>query len=464
MKASLRASARSGWVQRVGQRLPGHAPMARLIARLPGAESLGRRVAVNSGWLIAERILHMGVALAISVQVIRYLGPQQYGVLAYGLSIVAMVDVVSTLGMRSTVVRELLEYPERRAEVLGSTVGLRLVTSLVALAVLAVLWAADPGSRSATVLVVLAAGLPLMSLAQLDLFFQASLQSQYAVGARFAALVVGSALRVAMLVAGAPLLAFAVAGAVEFTVTGIAFGMLYQRREGSLRALRFTRRMSVRLMAMSWPLFLSALASVVYLRIDQVMLQHLVGPREVGIYAAAARLSEIWYFLPIAIASSMLPLLVMRRLERPAAYTRSLEQAFGVSAWLAILLALGTTVIATPLVAIVFGADFSGTAGILRVHMWATPFIFVGAILGRALIAEDRRTWELTRHVTGAGVNVVLNLALIPAFGGMGAAVATLISYAVAGYLLCFAYAPTRVHGRLITSAVLRPWRLLRAG
>lgn len=448
--------------QHLQRKVRGYEPLARLLARLPGAESLGRRVAVNSGWLIAERILQMVVALAISVQIIRYLGPVEYGVLAYGLSLIAIVDVVATLGMRSTVVRELVEYPERRAEILGSSVGMRLVASLATLVVLLVMWVVSSGERSTTVLLVLATGLPLMALSQLDLFFQASLQSQYAVGARFAALAIGSALRVAMLIAGAPLLAFAAASTIEFAATGLAFAVLYHHREGSLRALRFTRRMSTRLMAMSWPLFLSALASVIYLKIDQVMLQHMVGSEEVGVYAAAARLADIWYFVPIAIASSLMPLLVTRRLENPASYERSLEQAFGMSVWLAILLAVGTTVVATPLVAI-FGPGFAASAGILRVLMWAAPFIFAGAVLGRALIAEDRRTWELTRHTIGAVVNVALNLVLIPAFGGTGAAIATLISYAVAGYLLCFAYGPTRLHGRLITNAVLRPWHLLRA-
>lgn len=422
---------------------------------------MGRRVAVNSGWLIAERVLRMVVALAISVQIIRFLGTVEYGLLAYGFSLIAIVDVVATLGMRSMVVREVLEQPERRGEVLGTTVGLRLAASVATLLVVAALWALQPESRVLGVLVVLAAGLPLMAFAQLDLFFQATLESQYAVGARFAGLAVASVLRVALLVVGAPLLWFAAAGAVEFAATGLAFAVLYHRREGALRALRFTRTMAVRLVTLSWPLFLSALAAVVYLKIDQVMLEHLVGHHAVGVYAAAARLSEVWYFLPIALASSMLPMLVARRLEDPGAYEHSLEQAYRVAAWIAIAIALGTTVVATPLVAILFGEEFAETAGILRVHMWAAPFIFVSSVLGRALIVEDRRKWELTRHLLGAALNVVLNLALIPAIGVMGAAVATLVSYAVAGYLLCWVYGPTRWHGRLITRAVLRPWRLL---
>ncbi len=444
--------------RRAGRRVPGQQRLQRAWERLPGADSLGRRVAVNSSWLIAERILRMAISLAIAIQVVRYLGPTDYGILAYGLSIVTIVDVVSTLGMRSSVVRELVEHPRRAGEVLGTSVGLRLLGSLLTIAVIFALWARDPGSPSLTVLAVLAAGLPLMAFAQLDLYFQATLESHHAAAARTIALLVASVVRVALLVAGAPLLWFAAAGALEFASTGVAFIVTYYRRRGSLLGLRMSLPMSRRIVAISWPFFLSSLAAAVYLKVDQVMLQHYSGSTEVGVYAAAARLSEIWYFVPIALASSILPMLVQRRLEDERAYRRSLEQAFRVAVWIAITIALLTTLAATPIVALLFGDAFARSADILRLHMWAAPFIFMGAVLGRALITEDRRAFELSRHVAGAVLNVGLNAVLIPAFGGMGAAAATLISYAFASYVICFGYGPTRMHVGLMTRAVIRPF------
>jgi O-antigen/teichoic acid export membrane protein len=178
----------------------------------------------------------------------------------------------------------------------------------------------------------------------------------------------------------------------------------------------------------------------------------------VGIYAAAARLSDMWYFIPVAIATSMLPMFVERYRQGEGAYRSGVENAYRAAVWIAIPLALGVSLLAGWAVPFLFGSDYSQTSDILRVHVWAAPFIFMSAILGRALITEERRKFELLRNGAGALLNVVLNFALIPSLGGMGAAIATLISYAVTAYFICFTYPPVRPHALLMTRAVARPW------
>ncbi len=424
------------------------------------ADGLVRRVAVNSGWLIAERLLRMVAAVLISIWIVRHLGPHDFGILAYGLSLVLLVDTVAALGLKGVVVREVLEDPRQEPEIVGTTVGLRLGMSLVAL--LGVLgWGVAARSDSAAlgVVTVLTLGLPLGSLSVLELAFESSLQSRHGVMARVVALALASVLRIVLLAVEAPLMAFAVAGAFELTVAGLICGLIYHRVRGSLLKLRFRGATAMRLLRLSWPLLVSSVAMTVYLKIDQVMLQHLVGSTEVGVYAAAARLSEIWYFLPVALATSLLPLLVAQRQEGQQQYRRSLQRAFDVSVWVAIALAAATTLIAAPLIGVLYGAPYTRTADILRVHMWAAPFVFMGTIFGRAMIAEHRLNVELLRHSVGAAVNIGLNVILIPRYGGVGAAVATLVSYSIVSYFICFLLPSTRPHARAMTRAFAWPLR-----
>lgn len=425
-------------------------------------QTLGGRVILNSGWLIGERIVRMGLAFLVTIWVIRYLGADNYGVLAYALSLTLIVDVIATFGMRSTVVRELVNEPEHEGEIIGSTLGFKMLTAFVSVAVLIGLgWVTARDSEAFPILVVLSLSLPFSALSALDLTFQASLQSQYAVAARTIGLVVALAVRVVLLLAGASLFAFAIASAFELAAVGLAFAGIYWWKRASLWSLRFSPRLALRLMSMSWPFLLSALAASIYLKVDQVMLHAFSTSREVGQYAAAARISEIWYFIPIAAASSLLPMLVLHRREDPEAYRSNLQRAFDLNAWMAISLSLSITILAVPGIALLYGADYAESADILRIHTWAAPFIFMGTVLGRALIAEDRRTFEISRHTGGALLNIALNLILIPRFGGIGAAVATVASYAFASYVACALYGPARVHLRQMTRALFWPVRLL---
>lgn len=430
----------------------------RLLERIPDAENLGRRVATNSGWMIGERLLRMGVVFALSVWMARHLGAEDFGTLAFGMSLLVIVQVVATMGMRPEVVKDLLEDPDREPETIGSALALHLIAgSLGALVALALLWWLDPGSDALPVFAVLALGLPLNAISAVGMAFEASLQSRYAFIASGVGLGAASAARLGLLLAGAPLIGFAIAGAIEVGVTGLAFAVIYRRQRMPLLALRYRWEVARRIAVTSWPLFAAALAAIAYLRADQVMLQALAGSAELGVYAVAARLSEIWYFIPVAMGSSLLPLLVANRRDDAAAYDANLQRTINIAAWLAIALAVGVTLIAAPLIGILYTDEYAEASSILRIHVWAAPFIFMGGIVGRALVAEGRTRFELARNLSGATVNIGLNLVLIPRFGGIGAAIATLISYSSAAYFSCLFYPPVRPHFWRMTRALVWP-------
>ena len=95
----------------------------------------------------------------------------------------------------------------------------------------------------------------------------------------------------------------------------------------------------------------------------------------------------------------------------------------------------------------------------LQIHIWAGVFIFMRALLSRWLLAEDLLRFSLVTHIAGAVMNVALNLMLIPRYGAIGAAVATVISYASAGWLALFLSARTRPMGRMMAKSLLLPLR-----
>ena len=90
--------------------------------------------------------------------------------------------------------------------------------------------------------------------------------------------------------------------------------IFYRRSGQNLFTWQVSCTRARRLLANSWPLLMSALAIMAYMKMGQIMLGNMVGAKELGIYSAAVRLTELWYFIPVAIASSVFPALV-RSLE-----------------------------------------------------------------------------------------------------------------------------------------------------
>lgn len=442
-------------------------PWARGAARL-GLPAPGR-VARNAGWLMGERVATMAVGMGVTVWMARYLGPAGFGMLSYATSFVALFGFLTYLGLDGIATRELVRAPERRDEILGTTLALRFGGALAVAATVFTLAMVRPGpAESRWLMAVVAAGAVFDTLDAVDFWFQSRVRSRVSVSVRGVAFLAGSAAKVALIVAGAPLVAFAMAQAGQQALKAAGYVAAYRRDTGRLSRLRFSGARARAMLRQSWPLILSSAGALIYLKIDQVMLAQMKGPAEVGMYSVAARVSEVWYFIPLTIATSVFPSLVEMRESDAGGYRRRLQHAFNVVAWLALGVAVAVTLLARPVVGFLYGEEYHRAAGVLAIHVWTCPAIFMGAILSKWLVAEGLLIFSLTRHGLGALVNVALNLVLIPRYGAEGSAVATLVSYTVSSWLACYTDRRTLPAARMMTSAVFGPFvhlpRLARAG
>ena len=183
------------------------------------------------------------------------------------------------------------------------------------------------------------------------------------------------------------------------------------------------------------------------------MMNLMRGDADTGIYAAAARLSEGIYFLPAVVMSAIFPF-VIRWKAHPHQFENNLQGLFDTFAMMAGGFALFVSVSAGLIIGLLYGDSFDGSVPVLRVHVWACLFVFMGEVLSKLLIIERFYVFSFCRHLVAATVNVGLNWILIPAYGPFGAAVATLLSYGTAHTLMVWLYRPTRPYGKRMLVAL----------
>lgn len=191
------------------------------------------------------------------------------------------------------------------------------------------------------------------------------------------------------------------------------------------------------------------------------MLKWMAGSQEVGIFSVAATLSEAWYFIPIAIVTSVFTKLIKLKDSNPEQYQKRLQHLFDLLFMLALVVAVMVSFLAEPLILLMFGKPYVASAPILVVHIWAALFIFMRTAFSRWILIEHVLMFSLLTQGMGALVNVLLNFVLIPKFGGLGAAYATLLSYATASYFALLFYGKTRTIFWMMTKAMLSPVRYL---
>jgi polysaccharide transporter, PST family len=413
--------------------------------RLDGRQEL-QKIVSNSGWLFADKIVRLGVGFFVSVWLARYLGPDQFGLLSYAMAFAALFASFTTLGHDGIVVRDLVREPSGRGEILGSAFVLRLVGGGLAavLTVTAVMLLRPDNSLVLWLVGIIAIGSVFQAVDVIDFWFQSQVAAKYTVCARNSVFLLISMVKVALILFAAPLLAFAASGLAEAALGAFGLLIVYFCSGQRLISWRWSRLRAVRILRDSWPLSLGALSIAIYMRIDQVMLGEMAGDKAVGIYSAAVRLTEASYCIPVVIVSSLFPAILQSKAADENFYYRRLQRLFSLMVALSLSIAVPVSLLSGWIVATLFGDGFAEAGPILAIYVWASFFVFLGVAQGPWDLAENLTRLALFRLASGAGLNIVLNLLLIPVYGVIGAAVATVISQAFAAVILNVVNVKTR--------------------
>lgn len=397
-----------------------------------------RKILGNTSWLFADRILRMGIGLFVMIWVARYLGVEQYGTLNYASAFVALFSTISTLGLPSLVIRTITESLEDKDKILGTTFWLQLGGGIVTLILTVVtIFLVKPNDTLMISLVVILGSMGIFkSFDTIDLWFQSQVQSKYTVLAKNTAFIIFAIVKVILINLKAPLIAFAWATLAEFIIGAIGLVIAYQYQGYSFKLWRWSLSLAQKLLKESWPLILSGLTIMIYMKIDQIMLGSMIDVTAVGLYSSATRISEVWYFIPTAIASSVAPSIYQAKKDgNDSRYYQIIVKLLKILNLVAISIALPMTFLSKPLILLLYGQEFIEAGTILAIHIWASLFVFMGVASSPWFIAEGLTDLSFRRTFLGAITNVVLNLILIPVYGGVGAAIATVISQAIASFI-----------------------------
>lgn len=397
-----------------------------------------KRYFANTSWLMAERFFSMGVSMVVGIYVARYLGPKRFGSLNFAASFVALFAPLAQLGLDGIVVRELVNRPKEHDLVLGTALWLRAAGAFFVVTVVGlVAWLIVPGNYGYEFALVcwVSLGVFFDALGVFDLYNQAAVKMKYSSVSSVIACVVSSCLKIYLIFVSAGVVWFAIADAIYRFIRLLSLGLIYRLFRGLLSRLTFSATLALDMLSDSWPLVLSSVAVVIYMKIDQVMLRYMLGPAEVGIYAAAVKISEVWYFIPVLLSQSLFPAIVSAKKigehECRSRINRLLVSVVVFSYMVFVIVFL----FGDEIMFFAFGGEYLGAVAILRIHIIALIFVGFGVVSGKWLLVENYTRLAFWRTFTGGVLNVVANLFLIPLYGGVGAAWATVVSYAVAAYL-----------------------------
>ena len=388
--------------------------------------------ALNAAWQFFERVVGLGCSFIASVFVIRYFAPADYGVFAYASSYVTLFSSLTTLGLQSIAVREMVKQKTATEVIMGSSFIIMLIGSLIAL-ILAVSGAILSHEKSTVTLVVLIYCLVniVSSLSVINYYFQAQLKTRYIAYVMLVQDIIDISIRLCMVHFKAQLLSFAVLSLVESIIANLIIFIIF-KNFSKLAKWKLNLKIIKYLLHQSIPLALAGAMVSLYMRLDQVMIEYFCGLKAVAEYSVGVKLIEIFYMLPVIIVPNIFPLIIKAHERSIEEFEVKIMKVYKCSILISLFLATLVSIFGGDLIHFLYGDKYKESELIFQVGIWCIVPVYLGVFSGLWTQTLELQKYSIFNTFCGLITCVILNFILIPLYGIIGAIIATIIAQFVA--------------------------------
>ncbi len=408
----------------------------------------------NTSWLLCEKLARGFLGLFVAILIARYLGVDNFGLYSFVVAFASIFIALSKLGTDRTLVKYLVRENNTESSILGVGFWIRILGSMMSiLLLLLVLEFTDYDQQTKSYVVLVSISMFIQAFYTIDFYFESRVLGKLSAQCRLFQFFISALLKICCVILKLEIIWFFLIIIAESILLSFAYYRTILRFVSEKFLSGFNKKLALTILKESWPLIISSLAVIVYMRIDQIMIKNILGFGNVGVYSVAVRLSESLYFIPLLIVTSLFPAIVRNKKSSNHFYELRIIQLYGLMLYSAAFIAAILTLFSPYLVPLLFGVEYSESVKPLKVLSWTVIFIALNAAITRYYVVENLQVYTLINTCSGALINVALNLIFIPKYGISGAAYATLISYSISAFLMNAMFSRTRNNFRLLIIA-----------
>lgn len=420
-----------------------------------GMKMIKNKEVKNASWLIGGRIAQMLLSLLIGVLTARYLGPDNYGLIHYGTAYVTFFTSLCTLGINSVIIKNFIDYPDQQGETIGTTIVLRLVSSVLSsiliIGIVSILDHDEPMTIFVTALCSIS--LIFQAFDTIHYWFQSRYQSKISAIAVFIAYTVTSIYKLILLITGKDVRWFAFSTSVDYICVAIFLILAYKKNKGL--KLSFSWGKGKQLLQQSYHYILSGMMIAIYMQTDKLMIKQMLGETEVGFYSSATTICSMWVFVLNAVIDSMYPTIMKLYSANKEQFERKNRQLYAIVFYMSGFVSICFMFLGDLVVRILYGEGYAPAGGILKIATWYTAFAYLGTARNAWIVCNNKQKYLKYMYLGAAFINVIMNFILIPVLGAKGAAAASLITQICTSILLPCFWKEMRPNVKLMIDAIL---------
>lgn len=395
---------------------------------------------INLSWLLFDKLFRASLNILLSILLARYLGPENFGVLNYLIAFIFLFNAVSSLGMNPVLTNLILKQKKKfNKNLLTSAYHLRIFASIICYIVL-ILIILIFNEKEIYLNYSLIAGLIIIFKSSEILFsyFEAKLLSKFIVISQLVGLIFLASIVFFVINKNLNDIYIYYGLFVDAIIVFFLINYFYiSENKKILNKFHFKKIKN--LILKSLPVLISSLSIILYMRIDQIMINSILSEYQLGIYSVSVRYIEIFHFIPKIIMISLLPILLASK-----KYVYDLVKInsifFKCSIFLIGLIFLSSDFI----IPFLFGNEYLESVLTTKILSFTLLFVFFGVINEHWYISKNLQKYYAIYVFLGAILNIIFNYILINKIGIQGAAYSTILTYFIIIFLFDYSNKKTR--------------------
>lgn len=405
----------------------------KLIALLHSDSTQGKIIR-NVFWATTGKVVTLLSTLFVGILVARYLGPEQYGLMNYIISIVALFGVFSTFGTTEIIIRELSKKDLSKEEIIGTSFLLRIVLAGITFVGIATyLMLSDETTETSLMILIYAFTIFFSCFDVIRHYFTSIVQNEYVVKSEIARTVIGALIKIVLLIIRAPLSAFIMALSFDFFLLASGYVLAYKKKVGSLFEWKFNKDFGRKLLTTSFPLLISSAAVIVYQRIDQVMINRMLDNEQLGYFSTAASFMGVVTFIPSIMVQTISPILIRYKKEDERLYEQEAQRMMNVTTWLTIIVSCILSFLSYYIIRYTYGIEYLAAVPVMQILVFKAVGIALTTTGGQLIVIENIHQVAFIRNILSCFVCIICNYFFIPRWGIIGSAWATIITVIFTG-------------------------------
>lgn len=396
---------------------------------------LATKIAYNTIIQVISKFIATGLGLIALGLITRYLGQDGFGQYTTIITFLSFFGIIADLGLTLVTVQMISKPGANEIKIIGNLMALRLVSAVIFLGLAPLVVLFFPYEP------VVKWGVALVSFSFLFTALNQIFVGLFQKNLRMDKVSIAEIINRVILVIGFFITIkfnFGLFGILVATVAsnlvGFIFHYLFAKKFTRLK-LQFDFKYWLKIIKNSWPLAITIILNLIYLKTDTLLLSVIKRPSEigiiaeVGIYGAAYKVIDVLITFPFMFAGIILPIMTAKWAEgNKEKFNYVLQKSFNVMVIIAVPLVIGTQLLADDIMVLVAGKNFAASGPILKVLIAAAAFIFLGSMFAHAIIAINKQKQIIKAYIFTAITSLIGYLIFIPKFSYFGAAWITIYS------------------------------------